>query len=438
MKRFVMRPLAALICVSSCIGVSTQAMASAFQIWEQDGASIGSFHAGYASAAEDASTSFYNPAGITRFNNQQVVAGADEIVASFKFRGTVATSGLGGVPLQTTAQGGQPATVPFLHYVAPLTNKLGFGFSVVAPFGLKTDYGRSSPMRYAATLSSIRVVDYSPSLAYQFTDQFSAGLGFDVQTVDAELHSVGTLFTPANDTQSQNKADGSGYGYHGGLLYNYAPESRVGISYHSMVAHHLTGTSTVFGPVANILNGGDIFSNNASVNIKLPAYTSFGAYHKVNNCFAVMANVNFTQWSVFRELILKNASGVAPGPVASNTLEVAVPEKYRNTWNISIGGDYFATDQIKLRGGIGYDGTPVQDNLRNPPLPDNDRYAFALGGHYQASKALGMDIGWTHILFSQARVTPPAEARGASIVNVSGHVTGGADVIGGQIVWDMV
>lgn len=436
MKRFVMRPLAALICASGFLGVSTQAMASAFQLWEQDGASIGTYHAGYAAAAEDASTAFYNPAGIMRFKNQQIVAGADAITTSFKFKGTVATSGLGNVPMITTAQGGVFGLVPFLHYVAPISDKWGFGFSVDAPFGLKTDYGRSSPMRYASTLSSITVIDYSPSFAYQATDKLSAGLGLDIQSVDAEFDSVGTLFFAANDSEAINKASDTGYGYHAGLLYDIDPDTRVGLSYHSMVALHLTGSSSLIGPVADVFNGGPITSH-AIANVKLPAYTSFGAYHKINRCFTVMGNINYTQWNVFQNLILKNVSGLAPGPVASNTLTAIVPEHYENTWNISIGGDYQAMDNLKLRAGIGYDESPVQNAYRNAALPDNDRYVVALGGHYQANKTIGMDVGWTHFLFQQARVAPPTLTTGASSVTTSGHVTGGADVIGGQIVWDI-
>src|SRR3990167_10411950 len=259
---------------------SALASASAFQLWEQDAASIGNYHAGYAAAAEDASTAFYNPAGITRFHNQQLVVGADAIMTSFKFQGTVATNGLGNIPMTTTAQGGAFGLVPFLQYVAPISDKVGFGFSIDVPFGLKTDYGRQTPMRYAATLSSISVIDYSPSLAYQFTDKFSGGLGFDIQSVDAEFDSVGAVATPATDTEGINKASDTGYGYHAGLLYAFTQDTRVGLSYHSQVAHHLTGSSTANGPVVD-----GLLSSHATASLKLPAYTSFGVFHKLNESF---------------------------------------------------------------------------------------------------------------------------------------------------------
>ena len=130
----------------------------------------------------------------------------------------------------------------------------------------------------------------------------------------------------------------------------------------------------------------------------------------------------------------------APFPIIiapSTSINVVIPENYRNTWNISVGADYYVTDQITLRGGIGYDETPVQNAFRNVQLPDNNRYVIALGGHYQATKALGMDLGWTHLFFSQSRINPPPQVTGGQIVTTNGHVNGGADVFGGQVTWDI-
>src|SRR5580704_14495993 len=94
MKHFATRPLMAALCASGLLVISTQAMAAAFQLWEQDGASIGNYHAGYAAPAEDASTAWYNPAGITRFKNQQVVLGGVAIMSDFKYRGNVGVTEL--------------------------------------------------------------------------------------------------------------------------------------------------------------------------------------------------------------------------------------------------------------------------------------------------------------------------------------------------------
>lgn len=247
MNRFVTRRLVTALCATGMLGLSTGAMASAFQLWEQSGASVGNYHAGYAASAEDASTAWFNPAGITKFKHQQIVVGGAAIMSSFKYRGDVSFRSTTPLPpvnfSGVTAQGGAFGLVPDFHYVTPITEKLGFGFSIAAPFGLKTDYGTGSPMRYAATRTSITVADISPSLAYEFNKQFSLGLGFDVQRAMGEFDNVSGTSNPALDTTATNKANGTGYGYHAGIMYDLTPDTRFGLSYHSQVVHHLTGTS---------------------------------------------------------------------------------------------------------------------------------------------------------------------------------------------------
>lgn len=413
--------------------------ASSFQLWEQDGASIGNYHAGYAALANDASTAFYNPAGISRIPDQQAVLGMVAVMSDFKYRGTVAVNGLGGVPSPVVAQGGTFNLIPDLHYVAPISDSAGFGFSVVVPFGLKTDYGRSTMLRYAGTLSSITIVDITPSLGFQLTDKTSVGLGFDIQKASAEFDNIGTIFDPLNDTESTNKLSDTGYGYHLGGLYQLNPNTRVGLSYHSQVVHHLTGSSKFIGPL-NILTNGPLSSSRANARLTLPPYTAFSAYHRVCPQIAFMGSVIYTQWQIFKNLILNDYAGLVPGGFIgvspSTNIQITVPEHYRNSWNFSLGADYYATEDITLRGAVGYDQTPVRNAYRNIQLPDNNRYVIAFGGHYQATKALGIDLGWTHLFIQETTVAPPPQVMGAQIVTTNGRVKGMADVLGGQVTWN--
>lgn len=475
MKRFVIRPLVTALALSGLFGLSSQAMPSSFQLFEQDGASIGNYHAGYAAIASDASTAWYNPAGITRFKNQQIVVGAVGIMSDFKYQGSVAVTesvpqitskGLIVAPATVTfpgvtAQGGIYTTVPDLHYVTPLTDWLGFGFSVDIPFGLKTNYGRGTPLRFATTLTSITVVDISPSFAAKVFDKSfgkaSLGAGFDIQSASAEFDNVGVILTPAPSVltglpttsivpgftaTSRNKANGTGYGFHLGALYEISDNTRVGLSYHSQVVHHLTGSSKLAGTAATFINGGPFSTARAKANITLPPYTALSAYHRVMPQFGLMGSILYTQWNTFKTLTITNVAGAvntltSPFVASSSNITVSIPQNYRNTWNFTVGGDYYPSDKFILRSGIGYDQTPTLNAYCNAQIPDNDRYVIALGAHYQANKAVGIDLGWTHFFFPQARIAPPPQVSGSQSVAISGHATGGADVLGGQIVWDI-
>lgn len=440
MKCFKMRKLVAALGMTGCLIFSSEAMASAFQLWEQDAASVGNYHAGYAAAAYDASTAFYNPAGLNRFKEQQFVLAADNIFTSFKYQGTINVNTLGGgvSPQAATVNGGNYGFVPAMHYVAPLSDVVAFGLSVDVPFGLKVSYGKQSLLRYASTTSSVRVVDVSPVLSFQVTDKVSVGLGPDIQMMKGVFNQVG-VFGDDSDSDGINSADGTGYGMHAGGLYQFNENSRIGLSYHSQVVHHLSGNSTFSGPIADFF-GVPIQSSRATVNLTLPAYTALSGYHKLNTRVAVMGSVIFTQWNTIQNLVLRNVAGVEgliiPRP--STNIVATLPMHFHNTFNFSVGADYIASDTITLRGGLGYDQTPVSNTYRNVQLPDNNRFALAIGGHIQSTPTLGFDLGWTHLMMNKAHVIPPAQVVGIESVTTNGSVTGGADVLAAQLVWDMV
>jgi long-chain fatty acid transport protein len=467
-NRFLMRRFIIILCTSGLLTISNLAIASGFQLFEQDAASVGNYHAGYAAEANDASTAWYNPAGIPRIKNQQVVTGTSLILTDFKYKGSLgiteqsvnldtaniepATVTFNGV----TAQGGTFNVVPFLNYVAPINDQIGFGFSVVAPFGLKTNYGSSTNVRYAATKTAVTVVDISPSLGIRFTDKVSAGLGLDVQRASADFNSIAGLIDPfsdpkvvltSNDTLSLNNAHSTGYGLHFGVLYEFTPCTRLGVSYHSQVVHNLLGTSKFIGPIATLINtnnADNIESSAAKARITLPPYTAISGFTKLNPSWALMGTITYTQWNVFQQLSLSNVAGAVNSNdedllAASTNIHITVPQHFHNTYSASLGANYYPSDTIILRTGIGYDETPVRDAYRSVPLPDSNRYIFALGGHFQASKTLGFDVGWSHIFFNgNVKVNPPPQVNGAEIVSANGSVKGGADVFSGQIVWDMV
>src|SRR3546814_864825 len=76
------------------------AHAAGFQLLEQNASGIGNAYAGSAAIAENASTIYYNPAGMTRLPGLNVSGGLVGIKPSFKFDDNGST-GPGGLPLGT-------------------------------------------------------------------------------------------------------------------------------------------------------------------------------------------------------------------------------------------------------------------------------------------------------------------------------------------------
>jgi len=430
------------LCLTLAAGIFSlpgYVFASGFQLWEQDGASVGNYHAGRAAIAADASTAFYNPAGLVRIPNKQLVLGMDFIRTDFSYDGTIAVDTLTPpTPLPTKAQGGTFNFVPDVHYADPVSNNLFIGLSLVAPFGLKTDYKNDSIVRYAATLTSIKVIDFAPSLGFAINDKWSVGFGLDLEHVTARFDLVTGLFEPITDTSAKNSVDTEGLGYHAGILYQYSPQTRVGLGYQSKVNLRFRhGDSKFSGPLANGIEGGVQESFDLRSDVTLPATTTLSVFHSFNPAWDVMGTVSYTQWKVFKNVIMKNVAGIDLPEVESNSITVTIPQNYRNTWNYVVGANYHFNEQWFFRSGVGYDQTPANNEDRNLQLPDTNRIVLALGGHYQATKTLGFDAGWSHI-FRQKVPVDVSQQVGAQLTTTDGNVEGYADVYGFQMTWDIV
>jgi len=428
------------------VGFSQQAAASGFQLFEGNAVNMGDFGAGGAAIAEDASTAFYNPAGLVRLTAPQLVVSTVGISSKTDFSGK-STWSLPGLPYSKTfgedsASGGGFKLVPAFHYALPLNNVAVFGFSVSAPFGLATDYANDSVVRYEATKSDVKTLDISPSIGVKVNEQLSLGAGVDLQRLEATLNSTAGIpvINPVTrrpvvpvqlvDANITNVGSDWAFGWHAGALYQFNPSTRVGINYAAKVKHHLKGTSTFTSPVVSFE------SNDLNADINLPASTTLSAYHDLNQQWAVLASVVYTQWSSIEKIALNNVQSInaAGQPI---TIPASLPENFRDTWRVALGTNYKLNEQWLLRAGVGYDQTPVNAHDRGVRLPDGDRIAVAVGSHYQATKALGLDVGYTHLFIKDGEINH-ANTTGSQRVETVGTSKNSADLLGLQLTWSIV
>lgn len=427
-KGFTMRKI---LLLASAISFCGNSYASAFQLWGLDASSIGNDHADRA-VITNASTSYYNPAGLIQIKNQQFVMGLAPSMTDIRFHGTQAVNTLANTsPQPVSVQGGSYRTYPFLHYAAPIADTIVFGLSIVEPFGFKTNYGNTTLARYTSTLDTLDVYDFTPSLSFSYGDKFSWGVGIDCERLKGEFDYSTTAAGQTIDTVSTNSGNDWAYGYHLGILYRFSPQSRVGLSYHSSVTHKLSGTSKFIGSLAS-----GIQTANFKSEITLPATTTLSGFHQLNSHWDIMGNVSFTQWTATSNLNLKNIVGLQGG--ALTQLQVPIIQSYQNTWNFSIGTHYHVNDKLLLRAGIGYDESPTSNHYRNLILPDSDQIAMAIGTFIQATENMGFNVGWTHLFYMNTRINHVSQAAGDQIATTNGTVKQGADIFGLDMKWDIL
>ncbi|MES1986902.1 MAG: outer membrane protein transport protein, partial [Pseudomonadota bacterium] len=193
------------------------AQAAGFALIEQSASGMGNAFAGGGAVAEDASTIFFNPAGMTYISGTQIV-GAIHLIkpsAEFNNNGSVAGAGAGPFPSRPLGGSGGDAGdlsfVPNFYYKRDLTDTVKFGLGVNAPFGLKTEYDKDWIGRFQAIKSELKTVNINPAIAFKLNDQLSIGAGLSAMWAQAELTSAVNLV--ASERTSKVQGDDWGFGF---------------------------------------------------------------------------------------------------------------------------------------------------------------------------------------------------------------------------------
>lgn len=449
--------------VLSCL--ASQAFAAGFQIQEQNVTNLGTAYSGTAALAEDATTGFYNPAGLTRIPDGQVVVSGVLIQGDFDFNATSAVSPTG-VALGTgSANPGTVTGVPTFHLAQRLDNRWVLGFNITVPFGLATKYDEDDIARYIATKSSIQTTDLGASIAYQVVPCFSIAAGPDAiytkAVLSARTQSFQTFPTVRTaDGFQRNEADGWGWGWHAGALWEPSEDTRVGVNYRSKTNVRVDGNTEVLGLVSAPVNlGGNgtqaNYISRVRAHVVLPESATVSLYHRLGFCpqFAVTGDVAWTNWSRFQTLRLRYhrplqtpAPFVSPAGQAGAALltpDTDTWENFRDARRYALGLTYTHDECWLFRIGGAYDETPVRNEFRTARLPDSDRYWLAIGGAYTYNKAWRIDFGYAHLFFNDATINERAPFAGQSNVpltpaTLTGDFNSNANLLGLQVRYDFI
>jgi long-chain fatty acid transport protein len=367
------------------------AQAAGFALPYQGASAIGNSLAGSAALGEDATTVYFNPAGMSRLQTRQVSIAGHYIDPTFKYRDTGST----GPAAFTGGNGGDfaPNTfLPALFAVMPM-GAWRFGLGISAPFGSKTDYDAGWRGRFQADFTEVKFINVNPSVSYQFADWISAGVGLNYIKADAEIERSALLPGPSEGRVRLTGED-SAFAYNLGVLMSPTPATRVGISYRSRVDLDLTGRQRV-----TLASGAEFAAQTFDIraDLSLPAMTALSVVHDVNDRWALLGDVTFYQWSVIQQLLPRNASTGA----ASTPLDL----KFRNTKRISLAVNYRVREAWLLRGGVAWDQAPVasaEDRTANQP--DSNRTWFSLGARWDASAAHRLDFAYAYVVLAAASI----------------------------------
>ena len=384
---------------------SSQLFASGFALNEQSVSGMGTGFAGRSSSADDASTVYGNPAGMSRLNGQQITGGVAAIDASTDISDT------GGNSRGSNKGDMVPFTaVPFGFYTNKLNDQWAIGFGVYAPFGLVTDYENGFQGRGFGSKSEVKVMTFQPTVSYAFNDRVSIGFGPTINRISGVLESDRTTLPTAGDTNVKIKGDDTALGFNVGVLVQATDTTRVGLTYHSKVKYKLDGHTTVSGPS----NTQFLLANNrydASLKIDTPESYDLSVTQDLSDAWKVYGGATWTRWSRLKEITVNNEGVSASGGLLAGGLTNLTEEQnWHDTWAYAVGTSYQLTKQVVLRTGLTFDQSPTNNTDRSPRIPTGDRTIFSVGLGYKVLDNMTIDLAYSYLKEEDVKVNQVADA----------------------------
>ncbi|MBU2012998.1 OmpP1/FadL family transporter [Stutzerimonas chloritidismutans] len=382
--------------------LSTQAMAAGFALNEQSISGMGTSFAGRSSSADDATTLFGNPAGMSRLKREEVSFGMAAIHAKTDIKNNSGSfsspvPALNG-PIEGSNDGDMvPFTaVPMGYYVKPIDDKWAVGVGIYVPFGLVTDYESGYQGRYFGDYSEVRVITVQPTVSYRFNEKLSVGFGPTINRIDGELQSASPNAAGplgSNDGRVKVTGNDTALGFNAGLLYEFTPQTRAGITYHSKVAYTLEGDTKLSGAGFDVAGASGKYD--ASLDLDTPESVDISLTHELNDQWTLYGGAMWTRWSRFEAIIIEN-DGI-PGPLQGNLAPIVEEQDWHDTWSYAIGAAYKLNREWTLRTGLAFDQSPTNNVHRSPRIPTGDRTAISFGLAWNPTDDVTVDLAYSYL-----------------------------------------
>lgn len=432
-----------LIIAAALASLSINAQASGYRFGSQSVSGQGTADANGAEAS-DASTIFYNPAGLSRLEGTQFIGGATVVVPHASFNDTGSTTFLGKPTGGTAAKDYAPdsVTAPALYASKKINDQWTIGAGLFVPYGAKLDYGNTWTGRYALTNIKLEAIALNPSVAFKVDEHHSFGFGITAEYMKAELgqavdvpgsvsflgqhapaassafltgiaqtqglaaaQAAGAALLGAKDGHAAMDGHDWGVGFNLGYLYQMDQATRFGLAYRSSVSHKLkgdtiwdfSGVSSNAAVNAFVAKASGKVNSQAEVDLRTPETLSANVFHQIDSKWAAMADVT---WS--RSSRLDNLDIQFP-PTAEGAERIR--QQWKNTYRVSLGGNYRYNENVLLRAGVAYDQAPVRSpELTHAALPDSDRYQFSVGANWKLTQNGSLDLAYSYLHFKDAAI----------------------------------
>lgn len=386
-----MRLVLAFAALMTCL--AQPAFAGGLYLYETGIPDVGTAFAGLAARAEDASTAFSNPAGMTRLTGTQMLVGIQPLIIQAEFDPQAGTSTDGGDG--DDAGGIMPAGGSYFVFDTSDTCKVGLALNSFAGLGL--DYDDDWAGRYYVQNTVLTTFALSPSIGFKVSDKLSLGAAVHFVYGSTETKVAVNNALPALSDGSMKIEDTTfGIGGRLGMLVEPRSDLRIGLVYQTPIQLDFSDSPDFEGLGPGLAFLAPRALESLDMSMTLPQQVMASVMFQATDRLDLMANVGWQDWSEFgQDIVTVHTAG-------QNELTTSID--YDDTWHFAVGARFALTPQWRVSAGVAYDSSMADDDSRSPTLPVDRTWRYAGGVHYAWSEDLKLDLGYEYIDTGKAEI----------------------------------
>jgi long-chain fatty acid transport protein len=377
------RPLASLT-VTAVLALPITAQASGFLLYEQSAPALAKGGAVVAATA-DPSAVWFNPAAVAYLPRYGAAVSTALVFPKTRF-----SPAAGGPDTRSESRLG---VVPSIFVHGAVTERVGIGLGLLAPFGLYVKWPDDWEGRLGSLKTDLKVLMVNPNVAVRLHDKVSVALGASPIRGLVAL-SLG-LGPPPDAGRGDLEGDAWGWQVNVATLFRAVPERlHLGLTYRSRTRLAFEGDAHFTGAPLGLQ---EVFADQAvKATVVLPDVFAAGVMWRPIPRLELDAEVDWVLWSAFEELRIDFQN---PG---SATLDRRIKRSAVRPLTGRLGAEWsWPALALCARAGVSYDQSASTRDTLAPSAPDANRLGLATGLGYRRGR-FTVDVAYLYAHFFAA------------------------------------
>ena len=343
--------------------------------------------------AEDASITFFNPAGMSFIPSKlSVVAGGFGVASTIEYQNPITLE---------NHKTNNPLGTPLYAAIAyKVVDEVSVGFSFATPFGSTVDWGEEWSGKDIVQKMQLKSFFFQPMVSVKLAPWVSLGGSYIYAKGSVDWDKAVTLLGGSLNIKDE-KASGSGFGL--GFYFQPDDNLNVSIAYRSPVDMKAENGKVSFNVAPSLYsvlgldaNGQDSFK----ATLPLVDEYTLAASYRITPKWKVAADFNYTGWDGYDKLTL-DFENAKIGNHPSDPTVLVSDKNFKSTRTVRLGTEYKFNELITGRLGWYWDESPYADKDFIPETPSFNMNVLTAGVGFNL-KSFGIDLAAARA-FQQSR-----------------------------------